>query len=49
MKSLTVNGGSRVFDDDSKEVNTIHAYIRGDEAREKLTVKITDKKDYQIC
>ena len=45
-----MKGGSRVYDDDSKEVNTMHAYIQGDDAREKLTVKIAAKShDYQIC
>ena len=39
MLALTKNGGSRVYDDDTDDVNVMDEYITGQDAPDKLIVR----------
>ena len=39
MIALTKNGGSRVYDDDTDDVNVMDTYVTGQDAPDKLRVK----------
>ena len=39
MMALTKDGGSRVYDDDTDDVNKMEEYITGQDAPDKLTVR----------